>query len=93
MSFIVESWRDGRIGALRMGVQHGAFCFGCCWLLFAILFPLGIMNVAIMAGVAAFVFIEKVLPGGVIATRAAAAVLLAYGTLVLFMPDALPAMM
>lgn len=93
MSFIVESWRDGRLGALRMGVQHGAFCFGCCWLLFAILFPLGLMNVAIMAGVAAFVFIEKVLPGGVIATRAAAAVLLAYGTLVLFMPDALPAMM
>ena len=60
MSFIVESWRDGRLGALRMGVQHGAFCFGCCWLLFAILFPLGLMNVAIMAGVAAFVFIERV---------------------------------
>ena len=53
---------------------------------------LGAVNVAIMAGIAAF-FIEKVLPGGMIASRAAAALLLAYGTMVLFVPDALPAMM
>lgn len=94
MSFIVESWRDGRAGALRMGIQHGAFCFGCCWLLFAILFPLGLMNVAIMATVAAFVFVEKVLPHTLITSRVAAIVLIAYGALVLvLMPDALPTMM
>jgi predicted metal-binding membrane protein len=34
-----------------MGMLHGAWCLGCCWLLFAMLFPLGMMNVAAMAGV------------------------------------------
>ena len=49
ISFIMTSWRDGAAGALRMGLLHGAYCLGCCWLLFVILFPLGIMNIAAMA--------------------------------------------
>jgi Predicted metal-binding integral membrane protein (DUF2182) len=48
ISFIMTSWRDGVTGALRMGLLHGAYCLGCCWLLFVVLFPLGIMNVAAM---------------------------------------------
>ncbi len=93
MSFIATSWRDGSLGAVRMGIEHGAFCLGCCWLLFAILFPLGIMNVAIMAAVTALIFVEKVLPHGVRAATAAGLVLIAYGLVVVAVPDALPSMM
>ncbi|TIT53658.1 MAG: DUF2182 domain-containing protein, partial [Mesorhizobium sp.] len=49
IGFILTSWRDGYWGAVRMGLEHGLFCLGCCWLLFLALFPLGIMNVAAMA--------------------------------------------
>ena len=59
MSFIVNSWHDGLGGALRMGVEHGLYCLGCCWLLCVILFPLGIMNVAAMAVITLLIFAEK----------------------------------
>ena len=48
-------------GALRMGVLHGAYCLGCCWLLFVILFPLGIMKVAAMVVITLIIFAEKTL--------------------------------
>jgi len=60
--FLLESWRDGRIGALRMGVEHGAWCVGCCWALMAALFALGVVSVAWMAFVAALIAAEKLLP-------------------------------
>ncbi|HET7714820.1 MAG TPA: DUF2182 domain-containing protein, partial [Bauldia sp.] len=44
LSFVMHSWRPGTAGALRMGLEHGLYCLGCCWLLFVILFPLGMMN-------------------------------------------------
>ena len=62
ITFIMTSWRDGTAGALRMGLLHGAYCLGCCWLLFAILFPLGIMNIGAMAGITLIIFAEKTLP-------------------------------
>lgn len=93
MSFVATSWRDGTPGAVRMGIEHGAFCLGCCWLLFAILFPLGIMNVAIMAVVTALIFAEKVLPQGERVSRFAGFALVAYGFVVLAVPDALPSIM
>ena len=62
--FILSSWHDGYGGALRMGFEHGAYCLGCCWLLFVILFPLGIMNLAVMALLTALIFAEKALPIG-----------------------------
>lgn len=46
IAFIMTSWRDGATGAMRMGLLHGVYCLGCCWLLFALLFPLGMMNIA-----------------------------------------------
>jgi predicted metal-binding membrane protein len=76
-----------------MGLEHGAYCLGCCWLLFVILFPLGIMNVAAMAAVTLLIFAEKSLPLGVWVSRAAAAVLVLYGVVVLFSPEALPSTM
>src|SRR6185437_2031763 len=64
LSWIINSWRDGASGAVRMGIEHGVYCLGCCWLLFVILFPLGIMNIAAMAVVTVIVFAEKTLPWG-----------------------------
>jgi predicted metal-binding membrane protein len=51
LSFVMTRWRDGRGGAVRMGLLHGLYCMGCCWLLFLILIPLGVMNVAAMVAV------------------------------------------
>ncbi|MFZ0650074.1 MAG: DUF2182 domain-containing protein [Pseudolabrys sp.] len=59
--FIMTSWRDGTAGAFRMGLLHGFYCLGCCWLLFVILFPLG-MNVGAMAAVTLIILAEKMLP-------------------------------
>jgi predicted metal-binding membrane protein len=90
ITFIMTSWRDGAAGALRMGLLHGAYCLGCCWLLFVILFPLGIMNIAAMAVVTLVIFAEKTLPWGHAAARVAAVVLIAYGFVVLTVPQFLP---
>lgn len=88
--FILTSWRDGRLGAVRMGLRHGLFCLGCCWLLFAALFPLGIMNVAAMAVVTLLVFAEKTFPYGERIAKVSGVALLLYGTAVLVFPQALP---
>jgi predicted metal-binding membrane protein len=91
--YVLNSWRDGYGGAFRMGLEHGVYCLGCCWLLFVILFPLGMMNVAVLALITALIFAEKALPVGRRISQVAAVALVAYGVLVLVMPDALPTMM
>ena len=93
MGFVMTSWRDGVGGALRMGVQHGLYCMGCCWLLFAIMFPLGVMNIAAMAAITLVVFAEKSLPWVRPIGRGVAVGLVAYGLLVVVMPRALPTFM
>jgi predicted metal-binding membrane protein len=90
MSFILSAWRDGYGGAFRMGIEHGAYCLGCCWLLFLLLFPLGMMNIIVLAAVTALIFAEKSLPVGRQVARAAALALVVYGAVVIFQPDALP---
>ena len=90
ITFIMTSWRDGAAGALRMGLLHGAYCLGCCWLLFVILFPLGIMNIAAMAVITLVIFAEKTLPWGRAAARVAAVALIAYGSVVVAAPQLLP---
>lgn len=90
ITFIMTSWRDGAAGALRMGLLHGAYCLGCCWLLFVILFPLGIMNIAAMAVITLVIFVEKTLPWGRAVARAAAAALIVYGFAVVTAPKLLP---
>jgi predicted metal-binding membrane protein len=90
ITFIMTSWRDGPAGAVRMGLLHGAYCLGCCWLLFVILFPLGIMNIAAMAVITLLIFAEKTLPWGRVVARAAAVALIAYGSVVVAAPHFLP---
>ena len=60
--YIVHGWREGRLGALRMGSEHGLYCVGCCWGLMLALFALGVMSLFWTAVVAAAIFAEKVLP-------------------------------
>jgi len=90
MSFILNSWRDGYGGSFVMGLEHGAYCLGCCWLLFLILFPLGMMNIAVLSLVTLLIFAEKSLPVGRQAAVLAAVALIAYGVVVVIVPEALP---
>src|SRR5262245_15938441 len=59
LAFVVGSWRDGRLGGMRMGVRQGGWCVGCCWAVMATLFALGLMNLAWMAVIAVMVAAEK----------------------------------
>jgi predicted metal-binding membrane protein len=93
LQFIMTRWRDGHRGAFRMGLSHGLYCLGCCWLLFVILFPLGVMNVVMMAVLTALIFAEKSLEWGRAFTLASAVILTGYGLLVLFDRANLPGMM
>jgi predicted metal-binding membrane protein len=79
LGFLVGNWRAGRWGALRMGLAHGAYCLGCCWVLMALLFFGGVMNLYWIVGLAAFVFLEKTIPLGHWFGRAAGAALVAWG--------------
>jgi predicted metal-binding membrane protein len=92
LSFLLTSWRDGYRGAFVMGLKHGAYCLGCCWLLFAILFPLGVMNVAAMVGLTVLIFAEKSLPWGSAIAKVAGVALVAFGAVVLVTAHGLPGM-
>jgi predicted metal-binding membrane protein len=90
LGFLIGAWRDGRGGAVRMGMRHGVWCVGCCWALMASLFALGVMSVAWMAFVAGLIALEKTLPWRRVATYGTAALLLALGVLLFVAPDAVP---
>jgi predicted metal-binding membrane protein len=62
IGFFMTHWRDGAAGAFRMGLAHGAFCVGCCWMLMALLFVAGVMNLAWVAAITVFVLLEKATP-------------------------------
>ncbi len=82
LGFLLAHWRDGRAGALRMGLRHGVVCLGCCWALMLLLFVLGVMNLAWVAVLAAVVLVEKV-TGSEAVPRAVGVAALAASVLVL----------
>ena len=79
MGFLMTSWREGPQGALRMGLEHGAYCLGCCWALMLLLFVLGIMNLVWIAALAAFVLAEKVAPKGEWVSRITGILMIGWG--------------
>jgi predicted metal-binding membrane protein len=79
MMFLLTQWRPGRAGAMRMGLEHGAWCVGCCWALMAALFAVGVMSIGWMVFIAALIAIEKLLPWRRAANRGIAILLLALG--------------
>lgn len=79
MGFLTAAWEEGTWGALRMGVKHGSYCIGCCWLLMLLLFATGVMNLLWVAVIAAFVLVEKVMPGSKWVSRGAGLGLMGWG--------------
>jgi predicted metal-binding membrane protein len=79
LEFVMLHWQPGARGAFAMGVRHGAYCVGCCWLLMLLLFVGGVMNVAWIAGIALYVLVEKTVPAGHWVSRAAGVVLVLAG--------------
>jgi predicted metal-binding membrane protein len=90
LHFVVHAWREGRLGAFWMGLEHGAYCVGCCLGLMLILFALGVMSLLWMAVVAALVFAEKVLPGGQRVSLALAVVFVTLAVWVAAAPGSVP---
>ncbi len=76
--FIMTEWREGRRGALIMGLKHGGYCVGCCWMLMTLSFVLGVMNMLWMAALTAFMVLEKV-PDNKWISRAAGMILVVWG--------------
>lgn len=90
LMFLGTHWREGRRGAVVMGMHHGLHCAGCCVALMAVLVPIGMMNMAALAGITAFVYAEKVLPGWRVMRSVAGVALIAFGLLVTASPGILP---
>jgi predicted metal-binding membrane protein len=86
MSFFMNHWRPGARGAFRMGVDHGAYCLGCCWALMVLLFAGGVMNLAVIAALTVFVGFEKLGPFGIHTTRVSGALLIGAGVWMLLAP-------
>ncbi len=83
IGFLSTYWRDGYRGAFSMGVTHGAFCVGCCWLLMALLFVTGVMSLVWVAAIAAVVLVEKVFPAGRVISRVAGILFIGAGAAIL----------
>ncbi|HEY7638291.1 MAG TPA: DUF2182 domain-containing protein [Steroidobacteraceae bacterium] len=77
-SFLTRHWRPHASGAFSLGVLHGAFCVGCCWVLMGLLFVGGVMNLVWIAALAVLVLIEKALPAGAWVGRGAGVALIAW---------------
>ena len=69
MYFISNHWCPGSIGAFKMGLFHGVYCLGCCWVLMALLFVGGVMNLLWIAAITLFTLLEKMLPLGDVGGR------------------------
>ena len=82
-AFVIAHWRAGSGGALRMGIENGVYCLGCCWVLMALLFAGGVMSLLWMAALSAFVLAEKVVPAGQWLARASGVLMLGYGAYLL----------
>ena len=79
LSFLINEWREGMWGAFLIGVKDGLFCVGCCWLLMAIMFVVGVMNLIWIAALTIFVLVEKIIPAGEIVAKLAGVLLIGYG--------------
>lgn len=87
-SFLALHWRPHASGALRLGMLHGAYCVGCCWVLMLLLLVGGVMNLVWIIALAVLVLTEKVAPAGGWAARGAGLVLIAWGVATLAVGNA-----
>ena len=82
--FLSQIWREGSLGAFQMGLIHGTFCLGCCWMLMLLLFVGGVMNLLFVAAITVFVLFEKVSPMGKNAGKWGGAALFLWGMYILY---------
>jgi predicted metal-binding membrane protein len=90
LDFVLGYWKRGYGGALRMGLEHGGWCVGCCWALMAALFALGAMSLGWMAFVAALIALEKLVPWKVPAKGGVAVLLAVLAVGVAVAPERVP---
>lgn len=83
LTFLMSEWREGKAGAFIMGLRHGADCIGCCWVLMALLFVAGVMNLLWVAVIALFVMVEKLLAKGDLVGRIGGIVMVIAGLTVI----------
>ena len=79
LGFLMTEWREGTQGTLLMGLRHGVYCVGCCWLLMTLLFVAGVMNLLWVAVIAGCVLVEKVVPAGQWISRAIGVLTVGWG--------------
>jgi predicted metal-binding membrane protein len=79
LGFLLSEWRDGAMGAVVMGLRHGAYCTGCCWLLMLVLFVVGVMNLMWITLLTMLVLLEKTLRWGLWVSRIAGLALIVWG--------------
>jgi len=72
-------WRPGATGALRLGMFHGAYCVACCWLLMALLFVVGVMNLLWVVALTIIIAVEKIMPRGALLGRAVGVAFIIWG--------------
>ena len=93
LMFFARNWRKGYLGALRMGLSHGLYCLGCCWVLMGLLFYGGVMELRWIVGLALYVAAEKLIPAGTWLSRFTGILLIGWGswtvsrTRLMFPPD------
>jgi predicted metal-binding membrane protein len=83
LSFLMTRWRSGAAGALHMGTSHGTYCVGCCWAMMAVLFAVGVMNTAWIAGLTVVVLLEKTVRSNRMVSRVIGLGLICLGAFVL----------
>ena len=89
LDFVLHHWRDGTGGAFRMGLEHGVYCVGCCWVLFLLLVTVGLSSLPWMGLITIIICAEKLLPRGRTITLGVAGLLVCLGLLTLVRPELL----
>jgi len=84
VAFISQHFKKGYVGASRMGLHHGFYCLGCCWILMALLFVAGVMNLLWILAITLFVLLEKLLPPNLFITKIAGVLMIITGLLLLY---------
>jgi predicted metal-binding membrane protein len=83
LDFVLNHWREGAPGAIQMDLEHGFYCLGCCWILMALLFAVGVKNLLWMAVLTASVLVEKLFPAGQWIARASGVLMIGFGAVLL----------
>ena len=84
VGFLATEWRPGSRGAFTMGLKHGGYCLGCCWALMGLLFALGVMNLLWVAGISAFVLLEKIAPANQLVSRLSGLLFIGWAAWIVF---------